>query len=100
MQKSNRHVEQIMKHINVTVSGCVQGVYFRASTKEVADSLGINGFVKNQSDGSVYLEAEANEDTLELFLTWLKIGPATARVDNLKIEDSDCKYFGGFIISH
>ncbi len=89
-----------MKHINVTVCGTVQGVYFRASTKEVADSLGINGFVKNQSDGSVYLEAEANEDTLELFLTWLKIGPATARVDNLKIEDSDCKYFEGFIISH
>ncbi len=89
-----------MKHINVTVSGRVQGVYFRASTKKEADALGIKGFVQNQPDGSVYLEAEANENTLELFLTWLKIGPATARVDNLKIEDSDCKYFEGFIISH
>ncbi|MDG1850558.1 MAG: acylphosphatase, partial [Gammaproteobacteria bacterium] len=47
-----------MKHINVTVSGRVQGVYFRATTKEVADTLGVTGFVKNQADGSVYLEAE------------------------------------------
>lgn len=57
-----------MRHINVTVSGRVQGVYFRASTKEVADSLGISGFVKNQPDGSVYLEAEGESEILDSFL--------------------------------
>ncbi len=88
-----------MRHINVTVSGRVQGVYFRASTKEVADSLGISGFVKNQPDGSVYLEAEGESEILDSFLAWLKTGPATAKVDNLQIEDSHCKYFKGFIIS-
>ncbi len=87
-----------MKHINVTVSGRVQGVYFRATTKEVADTLGVTGFVKNQADGSVYLEAESNEDTLNKLLTWLKKGPAAARVDNLKVEDGTCQFFEGFDI--
>lgn len=88
-----------MKLLKVSISGRVQGVYFRASTKEVADSLGINGFVKNQPDGSVYLEAEGESETLESFLAWLKTGPASAQVDNLQIEESHCKYFAGFSIS-
>jgi acylphosphatase len=46
-----------MKHWNIKVTGKVQGVFFRASTKAVADQLGVKGFVKNLSDGSVYIEA-------------------------------------------
>ncbi|HNU41845.1 MAG TPA: acylphosphatase, partial [Cyclobacteriaceae bacterium] len=46
-------------HINILVTGTVQGVYYRASTKQKADELGIKGFVRNQPDGSVYIEAEA-----------------------------------------
>jgi acylphosphatase len=47
-----------MKHINIKITGKVQGVFFRASTKAVADQIGVKGFVKNEKDGSVYVEAE------------------------------------------
>jgi acylphosphatase len=56
-----------MKHWNIKVTGKVQGVFFRASTKAVADQLGVKGFVKNLSDGSVYIEAEGDEFALEYF---------------------------------
>lgn len=88
-----------MKHLAITVSGLVQGVWFRASTKEQAEQLGINGFVQNEPDGNVYLEAEGNEEELENLVTWLKQGPPAARVDNLDIEEGELKNFSGFEIS-
>ncbi len=98
MQKSTRQADTQMKHLNVTVTGRVQGVYFRASTREVAESLGITGFVKNQSDGSVYLEAEGEEDTMNYFLLWLKRGPRASRVENLECTESKVKNMSGFEI--
>ena len=44
-----------MKHLNIKVSGKFQGVWFRASTQEEAERLGVNGFVRNEEDGGVYL---------------------------------------------
>lgn len=57
-----------MKHYNITVSGKVQGVFYRASTKEKAEQLGIKGFVRNQSDGTVYIEAEGEVSQLDAFI--------------------------------
>ena len=48
-----------MKHLKIKVSGKVQGVWFRAATQVEAKRLGISGFVRNEADGGVYLEAEA-----------------------------------------
>ena len=45
-----------MKHINIKVTGKVQGVFFRAGAKAVADQLGVKGWVKNLNDGSVKLK--------------------------------------------
>lgn len=89
-----------MKHLNVRVNGKVQGVWFRASTKEEADRLGISGFVRNQADGSVYLEAEADKSTLDEFLAWLELGPPLAQVSGLEISEGEIKNFSGFDISH
>ena len=88
-----------MKHINVTVTGRVQGVYFRAATQETAEFLGITGFVKNQTDGSVYLEAEGKEKTLKEFCQWLNSGPPAARVDKLDILVGEVQHLKDFIIS-
>ena len=54
-----------MKHYNIRIFGIVQGVYFRASTKMEADRLGVNGFVQNEMDGSVYIEAEGSAEQLK-----------------------------------
>ena len=48
-----------MKHLDIIVEGKVQGVFFRAATKAVADQLGVKGFVKNLANGTVYIEAES-----------------------------------------
>lgn len=88
----------MIKHFNITVSGRVQGVFFRASTKEKANELGIKGYVRNERDGSVYIEAEGNEDGLEKFVAWCNEGPANAIVEQVNVNESTLKNFDGFAI--
>jgi acylphosphatase len=57
---------------NITVSGKVQGVWFRKHTQQKAKGLKLLGVVKNQSDGSVYIEAVGDKKTLYDFIDWLK----------------------------
>lgn len=88
----------ITKHLNIRVSGKVQGVYYRASAKDKADELGIFGFVCNESDGTVYLEAEGDEAGLDQFINWCWSGPPRARVDKLDVEGGEMQRFRGFEI--
>jgi len=76
----------------LNVYGRVQGVGFRFYTHKTAKELGIKGFVQNRSDGSVYIEAEAESDILETFVHWCEKGPEWARVD--KINKQFCSKFG------
>ncbi|HEY0743137.1 MAG TPA: acylphosphatase [Chryseosolibacter sp.] len=87
------------KHYNITVAGRVQGVFFRASTKTSADHLNIHGFVKNLPDGTVYIEAEGEDENLKLFLEWCSQGPKAARVDSCEVHESEIKNFKHFEIS-
>jgi acylphosphatase len=87
-----------MKHIKVTVRGRVQGVWFRASTRDEAVRLGICGFVRNEPDGDVYLEAEAEQESLNSLIDWLNHGPPLARVDGLDITEAEVKHLTGFTI--
>ncbi|WP_131536308.1 acylphosphatase [Pedobacter nototheniae] len=85
-----------VKHINIVVSGKVQGVFFRASTKAVADQMGIKGFVKNEKDGSVYIEAEAEQFILDAFIDWCKEGPEKSKVENVEVTDGEFKNYRNF----
>jgi acylphosphatase len=85
-----------MKHINIKISGKVQGVYFRTSTKAVADQMGVKGLVKNEKDGSVYAEAEADEITLAMFVDWCNEGPEKAQVENVEVVDGELKNYRNF----
>ena len=75
--------------VNVIISGRVQGVWFRASTKEKADQLGINGWVRNTSDGNVEAVFEGDEETIQKMLDWCHQGPQYARVENVKITKQE-----------
>ena len=83
---------------SVKVIGKVQGVGFRFYTQKTARELGVNGFVKNERDGSVYIEAEASEDIMETFLHWVSHGPEWARVDEMNTQDIPHQAFEGFVI--
>jgi len=85
-----------MKHLNIRVSGKVQGVFFRASAKAQADVLGVRGFVCNELNGDLYIEAEGKEDKLQLFLNWCALGPDQARVESMKVEESTPRNFKYF----
>jgi acylphosphatase len=85
-----------MKHLNITIYGKVQGVFFRAATKAVADQLGVKGFVKNQQDGSVYIEAEGDEFSLDSFLTFCNEGPDKAIVEKIDVIEDDVKNYRNF----
>jgi len=87
-----------MKCISIHVKGRVQGVFFRASTKTKADELGVKGFVRNERDGSVYMEAEANENILNQFVEWCKLGPKNAIVDNVHIQEKELIGFKEFTV--
>jgi acylphosphatase len=90
----------MQKHLNIWVSGKVQGVFFRASTKEKADEVGIKGIVRNEGDGSVYIEAEGEENQLKTFTDWCKQGPSRASVTDCKIEQAELKHFTTFTITY
>lgn len=84
------------KHLIIKVQGKVQGVFYRASTKAVADQLGVRGLVKNMPDGNVYIEAEADQPTLEMFLDWCREGPEHARVAHVDTEEGELKNYRNF----
>jgi len=71
---------------SVRVSGCVQGVGFRYFTKTVAGRLGVDGWVRNESDGSVFCEVQGDLETIEEFVGELRRGPGYARVDDVVTE--------------
>ncbi|UEG55390.1 acylphosphatase [Mucilaginibacter daejeonensis] len=85
-----------MKHLNITVKGKVQGVFYRASTKAVADQLGIRGFVRNESNGDVYIEAEAEPTLIDMFLDWCNEGPERARVTSVDTTEGEVKNYRNF----
>lgn len=87
-----------MKHLNVTIRGKVQGVYFRMTTKSVADVLGVKGFILNQRDGSVYMEAEADAFGLDSLLDFCKEGPEDAEVESIDVEEGEMKGFKDFAV--
>ena len=89
-----------MSCYRIRVIGKVQGVFFRASTKEKADVLGIVGWARNESDGSVLIEAEGEESELEEFISWCHSGPPMAVVDELKIESIAVQGFQDFRIAY
>lgn len=85
-------------NIIITVEGKVQGVFFRASTRDKAIELGLTGFVRNQEDGSVYIEAMGEQERLNEFIAWCKRGPKNARVENVKVIEANPQRFTSFEI--
>lgn len=89
-----------MNHWCIVVQGKVQGVFFRASTKAVADQLKVRGFVLNQADGSVYIEAEGDSFALEALLDFCNEGPEGAEVTAVQVlkKSSVLKNFKNFVV--
>ena len=74
------------KSVKVIISGRVQGVWFRANTKQKAEELGIFGWVRNTDDGCVEAVFEGDERLIDEMINWCHKGPALAKVEKVEIK--------------
>lgn len=77
----------MIKHINIKITGKVQGVGFRFCTFEQFVVLGLQGKADNQPDGSVLIDTEGEDEKLNRLIDWCKIGPSGASVENVEVTE-------------
>jgi len=75
-----------MKRYDLIVSGDVQGVFYRHHALKKAKELGINGWIKNEADGTVTIVAEGEEDILKDFVNWAWEGSPMSDVEDVSFE--------------
>ena len=75
--------------VDVTVTGLVQGVFFRARTQEEAYRLGVSGWVRNEPDGSVAAHFEGEPGAVEAMVAWCREGPRRARVERVDVRNAE-----------
>ncbi len=88
----------MLTHLSIKVFGRVQGVFFRYSSVGKAKELGVTGFVRNNLDGSVYLEVEGNKEVLDKFVAWCRHGPLFAKVEKVEILEGSLQNFSKFVV--
>lgn len=81
----------MMHRARVHITGRVQGVGFRHATRKQAQSLSLNGWVRNRSDGSVEAEFEGPKDAVQEMIDWCRNGPAFAKVDQVDANAEEAK---------
>ena len=85
------------RHFRIT--GRVQGVFFRDSTRQVAQNLKVTGYARNVADGSVEVLACGSRDAVQRLAEWLQTGPPHARVDDVESVAVDVKKPPSFTIA-
>jgi acylphosphatase len=88
----------MVQTIRITVSGRVQGVYYRQSAKEKATALNITGTIQNNPDKTVTIVATGSEESLSLLRDWCRKGPARAVVSGVGVSALPLTDFAGFCI--
>ena len=78
------------------VTGRVQGVFFRAWATDEARTLGLNGWVRNRSDGSVEAHVEGEKDAVDELIDLMRDGPPHAKVETVEIEAADAEGLSSF----
>jgi acylphosphatase len=87
-----------IKNLRVVVSGKVQGVFFRHSVKKVADILGVKGFIRNEHNGSVFVEAEGDDEMVNKLVDYCHHGPDNAKVEKVSITLGEIVGYDSFEI--
>ncbi|HWJ02725.1 MAG TPA: acylphosphatase [Verrucomicrobiae bacterium] len=85
-----------MPTLHIIVKGRVQGVFFRASAQEAAETCGVKGWVRNTEEGDVELMATGTEEALKKLVDWCHQGPRRAEVSEVITERREEESFAGF----
>jgi len=86
--------------LHVRVTGRVQGVFFRAWARDEAQALGVSGWIRNCSDGSVEALLEGEAEAIEELIDLLREGPPGAQVEDVEIEEADREGLSSFEVRH
>ena len=78
------------------IHGRVQGVYYRASMVQQAETLGVTGWVRNRVDGSVEALVQGPPEQVQALIDWARQGPARAQVDRVAVAEVATEVIGGF----
>ena len=79
----------VQKRIHIFVTGRVQGVFFRQSTKVMAIKNNVKGWVRNLDDGRVEIVAQGETQDIDNLAHWCKTGPANSRVDEFELSEEN-----------
>ena len=85
-----------MRTVRVAITGRVQGVGYRIWAERTATTLGLRGWVRNRSDGSVELLASGNDDAVSRLIEACRQGPRAAAVTNVAVSDAEDDGSSGF----
>jgi acylphosphatase len=85
-----------MRRVRVRIDGRVQGVFFRASCRRLADDLGIAGWIRNAPDGAVEAAFEGEDAAVQKLLEWCRHGPSGARVASVEVTEEPPSGAPGF----
>ena len=88
-----------MPSVHILIKGKVQGVFYRATAKDMAQALDLKGWVKNTSEGYVEAVATGSENGLHQFIEWCKKGPSKAVVTSVNVTSIAEKFFEDFRIA-
>ncbi len=88
------------RHLNLTLSGKVKHIGFRFMAMQAAYKHGVTGYVRNKSNGSIYIEVEGDDENLQNFLEWCKTGPVGAEVTEIDTVEAEMKDFKSFDIKN
>jgi acylphosphatase len=84
--------------VHLLIEGEVQGVFYRATAKEIADKLGITGWIKNTWEGNVEAMVTGNETSVQKFISWCWQGPKKADVTNVTVTKKEETSFNNFFV--
>jgi acylphosphatase len=88
-----------MPRVHLIIRGNVQGVFFRQGAADLAERLGLTGWVRNRADGAVEIVAEGSPDALQRLRAWSTRGPRGAEVDSVdEVDESATGEFEEFRI--
>ena len=88
----------MVKTVSIIVSGTVQGVFYRQSTRELATALGLKGQVRNRPDDTVEIIATGTDEQIEKLVKWCRIGPPKAEVIDVVVKELSLKTFDKFSV--
>ncbi|MBA2561404.1 MAG: acylphosphatase [Chitinophagaceae bacterium] len=87
-----------MPTVQLLIKGKVQGVFYRATARQIAKKIGITGWIKNNREGRVEATVSGTEDQLQKFISWCKKGPESAVVNEVVVFEKEETLFDEFVV--